>query len=170
MPSRGAFSRAIIQGVGRHVGGEDRGARPLMRDGEGDRARPGAQIEHAQVPVPRQPGERELDQRLRFRARNEHRGRHLQREPPELAYAGEIRDGLAVAAAPGERNERIRALARQRIVAVRDQPCAVLAEHVRKQHLRVERDEAGLRERAAHRDIRAHRFGLSATKSRNRWS
>ena len=132
-----------------------------MRDGERDRARPGAQIEHAQVPVLRQPRERELDQRLRFRARDEHRGRHLQCEPPELARAGEIRDGLAVAAAPGEAEERVRLAARDNASSpMRDQPRAVTAEHVRQQHLRVERNEAGLRERATHRDVPAHRFGF----------
>ncbi len=145
--------------------------RSLVRNGQRDRAGARAEIEHAHVALRRQARERELDQRLGLRPRDQHRRRHGERQPPEFADAGQVGDRLAVAAALRERAKRRRIRSR----ASGSSPCATsharsFAQHVREQHLRVERNEARLRERPAHRDLTAHRCGLSAAKRRSRRS
>jgi len=145
-----------LERVGRHVGGEDHRP-PAARARWRARSRPTRCPGRARAsPGPSAAARGRARPVFPFPGANEHRGRNLQRQAPELAPAGQIGDGLAFAAAPHEREERVRLLARQRVVRMRDQPRAVTAEHVRQQHLRVERDETGLGECSSYRDVRAH--------------
>jgi len=69
-----------------------------MGERDRDRAAAGAEVEDAAGAV-RQPGEREFDQKLGLRPRDEDVGRDPEREAVELALAGEIGDRLAGPAA-----------------------------------------------------------------------
>jgi hypothetical protein len=100
----------------------------------------------------------------------EHGRRHAQRESPEFARPGQIGDRLAVTAALRQPEERVRLLARQRRLRMRDEPTAVAAEHVRKHDLRIDRNESALHERPAD-GHRIHQCGeRSATNTRSRLS
>jgi hypothetical protein len=127
-----------------------------VRERERDRAGTGSEVEGARLPVDRHPQECELDQRLGLGPRDQHGRRHAQRQSPELAHAGEIGDGLAVAAALREREECRFLPGGERLVAVRDEPRAVPGERVRHQDLRIEGNEARLRKRPGYRLRRAH--------------
>ena len=94
---------------------------------------------------------RELDQRFRLGARYQYGRRHRDTQSPEFAHAGQVGDGLAVASTLREREERVGGFARQRVGAMRGQPRTIAVQHVREEHLRVERNEAAARERAGDR-------------------
>jgi hypothetical protein len=113
--------------------------------------------------------EHDLDQRLGLGPRDQHRGRDREIEAEELAPSGEVGDRLAVATALGEREERVAALARQRIGRVRDEPRPVHAERVRKQNVGIGRDEARQGDRAPDREaVLRHRSAWTAN-SRSLW-
>ena len=167
-PSRCALSRATASAAARHVGREHLRARPLVRDRQRDRAGAGAEIEHARVAVRGQARERDLDQRLGLRPRNEHRRRRRRAAVPRIRAC---RSGRRPARRRGA-GARARRRRRPPCARASSSPCAasharLLAEHVREQHLRVDRHEARLRQRAAHgaRRLR-HRSLASAANSR----
>src|SRR5260370_14990654 len=99
--------------------------RSLACDGKRDRAGPATEIENLGVLVGIDADESKLDQKLGFRPRDQYVGRHFEIEAVELAPAGEIRDGLAVAPSSGQRVECFRLARRHRLVAMRGKPGAI---------------------------------------------
>ncbi len=134
-----------------------RALRPRGGDRQRHRTRTGAEVEHASLAIVRQASDRELDQQFGLGTRNQHIGRDLQIEPVEFAPSDQVGDRLAVAAAASERIEGLRLLGVHGVVGMRREPCAVAAEHVREQQLRLERDEAAHGQRAGNGEGRAHR-------------
>ena len=151
MRRRRALVRATINAASLMSVATTSRTRPFARERERDRARSGPEIEHAQCAIPRQTRERALDQRFRFRSRDQHGRRDAKLHAPEFAPSGQVGDRLAVAAPAREREKLMRALGRQLIGGVRGQPRTVGAEHVREQHLRIDRRQAALRERLGER-------------------
>ena len=94
--------------------------------------------------IRREPGQRTFDERLGLGARDHYVLRDEQRESPEFAHAGQVRNRLAVAAAPRQRKKPRRLVRCQRFVGVRSQPRARVADNVGEQHLCVDGNQPAL--------------------------
>jgi hypothetical protein len=136
VPSRRAFSRATAS-----ASGDESAARTRAR----------GRAWAIAIAVLRQARERELDQGFCLRPRNEHRRRDDEGQSPEFTNASEVGDRLAVAAAARQRKVRVGLIGAEHGVVVGDEPRAVAAQHLRKQYLGVQRHQARLCERPAHR-------------------
>ena len=127
------------QGGGGDVGGDDPGVRELARQRDREAAAAGADVDdraHAgAVPAALADG---LDDELGLGARDEHVGGDVEVESPELAMAGDERDRLARGAPLDERREAHADVGRHRIAAVGDEPRAIPAERVPRQHFGVD--------------------------------
>ena len=100
-----------LERLGRGLGGDHPGARPVALDRERHRAAAGSQVDRARRLAVSQAGERQLDQQLGFRARNQDRRAHRQRQAVELASPEQVGHRLAGAAARrpvGEQRARLR--------------------------------------------------------------
>ena len=100
----GVAGRHLERGA-RDVGGADEDRRPLVRDGHRDAAAAGADIGNPQRhrAIRKQLLHR-FDNQLGRRTRNQHVGRHLELEPPELTDADDVGQRFAGHA---PRNERV---------------------------------------------------------------
>jgi hypothetical protein len=106
--------------------------RSLGRQGRGDGAAAGAEIGDAQRRARRQLLERDLDQQLGLRTRDQGGGRHAQLQAPERLSTADIGDGLAAQATAEECVEALARLGCDRLLGpgdqrVRGQPVASLS-------------------------------------------
>jgi hypothetical protein len=136
---------------------EDFGVRQLVREGDGEAARSGADVDDAQLrarsagfeidldAARAQPLERNFDDVFRFRARDEHCWSHFEFEAPEFLLAREVLRRFARGSAGDEREILARGIRIERRFGVGIEPCAVAAERVQKQEFRCERVGGNLR-------------------------
>ncbi len=131
------MARSIARGHGQRaragIGGQHLRLGPFAGQRQGDRAGASAEVGQLQRLVWRQPLQRQLDQQLGFRTRDQ-RGRvDLQVQRPETAAAGQVGHRLTGHAAGQQRFEGGQVGGGQRIGGMREQPAARALQHMQQQ-------------------------------------
>ena len=103
-PWRAAFCRATCQSRARDIGRDDSGRGPLDRERDREAAAARAKVGGRQAAVRiGNNSERDLDDQLRFLARDQHGGGNLERQPPEFLLSDDVGERLAADAPLDER-------------------------------------------------------------------
>ncbi len=128
-----------VQRFGRHVGGDQGGARAFVRQRHGQASAAGADVRDRQrrVDIGKQL-ERGLDNQLRLGAGNEDRRRDFERQVPELLAAGDVGNRLAPRPAGDELIVCGREAGRRRVAGGREELRGVPAEQPLRKQPRVE--------------------------------
>ncbi len=149
---------------GRRVDREHLRVGRRMRDGHCDRARAGAEVDHPAGAV-RQALERKVDEKLGLRPRDQHVVGHLEREAVELAFAREVGHRLTGAAQQEQPLDRAHRFGVERALGVGEDPRPREPQHVRGEHLRLDRRQAARGEERGERCAQAAALSPSAASS-----
>jgi hypothetical protein len=133
-------------GSRRDVGGDDARARKFLREHDREHTAAGADVDEQRLgrridDVAHLQGR--FDDQLGLGTRDEHVGRHLEVDPPELAGADDVGNRLAPKPARDEMFVVEQERARRGFVASRQKTSLIPAEHLTSQELGVERGKVG---------------------------
>jgi len=115
---------------------------PRQRNGDGDDAAAGAEVQHLGGIAVFEAIERALDQQLGIRARDQHRRRNPEQASEEFTLTEQVGHRLAGQAARGQIGQHGARVGRQRVGVLRDQLHARQTRRVGDQHARFERGQA----------------------------